>query len=237
MVGKRWIYAHQRGDAIMNRKVVLAAVAVTLLGSAAVLAAQAPAQPMSFFITSTTPTGSGNLGGLAGADAICQNLAAAVGRGNSTWHAYLSTQPANGMPGVNARTRIGAGPWYNAKGAMIADSVADLHGDALRDRNNIQKANALTEKGEVIKGAGDMPNQHDMLTGSDSDGRAFPAGLDTTCNNWTSDSDNNHAMLGHADRTGGGNISWNSVHMSAGCSAAKLIATGGAGHFYCFAIN
>ena len=222
----------------MNRTLLLSAVAVTLAGAGAVLAAQAPpAQPMSFFVTSTTPTGSGNLGGLAGADKICQDLAAAAGAGNKTWHAYLSTQPANGMAGVNARARIGAGPWYNAKGVMIAANNADLHGDGLRDRNNIQKANMLDEKGTIIKGAGDMPNQHDILTGSDSDGRAFPAGLDTTCNNWTSDTDMNHAMLGHADRTGGGNVSWNSTHMSTGCSKDKLIMTGGAGHLYCFAIN
>ena len=221
----------------MSKNIILSAIAVTLLGSAAVLAAQAPAQPMSFFITSTTPTGSGNLGGLAGADAICQNLAAAAGAGGKTWHAYLSTQPVNGMAGVNARARIGTGPWYNAKGTMIAASVADLHGDALRDRNNIQKANMLTEKGELIKGFGDMPNEHDILTGSDSDGRAFPAGLDTTCNNWTSDGADHKAMLGHADRQGGGNVSWNSVHMSADCTKAGLIRTGGAGHLYCFAIN
>ena len=221
----------------MNKTLVLSAIAVTLLGSAAVLAAQAPAQPMSFFVTSTTPNGSGNLGGLAGADKICQDLAAAAGAGGKTWHAYLSTQPANGVNGVNARGRIGPGPWYNAKGVMIAANVGDLHGDNARDRNNIQKANMLDEKGNLIKGAGDMPNQHDILTGSDSDGRAFPAGLDTTCNNWTDATDDHRAMLGHADRTGGGNVSWNSVHMSAGCSAPKLVQTGGAGHLYCFAIN
>src|SRR6267154_5132090 len=180
----------------MNRKIILSAIAVTLLGSAAVHAAQAPQQPMSFFVTSTTP-GGGNLGGLAGADKICQDLAAAAGAGGKTWHAYLSTQPANGMPGVNARGRIGAGPWYNAKGVMIAANVGDLHGDNQRDRNNVQKANMLIEKGELIRGFGDMPNEHDILTGSDSDGRAFPAGLDTTCNNWTSDGADHKAMLGH----------------------------------------
>src|SRR3979490_1895478 len=171
----------------MNRKIVVSAIAITLLGSAAVLAAQAPQQPMTFFITSTTPTGTGNLGGLAGADQICQNLAAAAGAGNRTWHAYLSTQAQGGRPAVNARGRIGAGPWYNAKGAMIAANVADLHGDQQRDRNNIQKATALDEKGQTIKGAGDMPNEHDILTGSDSDGRAFTDGIDHTCNNWTAD--------------------------------------------------
>jgi hypothetical protein len=221
----------------MNNRIMLSAVAITLLGSAAVLAAQAPVQPMTFFVTSTTPTGSGNLGGLAGADKICQDLAAAVGAGNRTWHAYLSTQGAGGAPGVNARGRIGAGPWYNAKGVMIAANVGDLHGDNQRDRNNIQKANMLTEKGELIKGFGDMPNEHDILTGSDSDGRAFPGGIDTTCNNWTSDGADHKAMLGHADRSGGGNVSWNSVHMSADCTKAGLIRTGGAGHLYCFAIN
>jgi hypothetical protein len=221
----------------MNKTLVISAIAVTLLGSAAVLAAQAPAHPMSFFVSSTTPTGSGNLGGLAGADKICQDLAAAAGAGNRTWHAYLSTQTTADGPGVNARGRIGAGPWYNAKGTMIAGNVGDLHGDNQRDRNNIQKANMLDEKGALIKGAGDMPNQHDILTGSDSDGRAFPAGIDTTCNNWTSDGTDHRAMLGHADRTGGGNVSWNSVHMSADCTKDGLIRTGGAGHLYCFAIN
>ena len=222
----------------MNKTMIVSAIAVTLLGSAAVLAAQAPPQqPMSFFVTSTTPTGSGNLGGLAGADKICQDLAAAAGAGGKTWHAYLSTQTTNAGPGVNARGRIGAGPWYNAKGVMIAANVGDLHGDNQRDRNNVQKANMLDEKGVLIKGAGDMPNQHDILTGSDSDGRAFPAGIDTTCNNWTSDGTDHKAMLGHADRTGGGNVSWNSVHMSADCTKDGLVRTGGAGHLYCFAIN
>src|ERR1700712_1517512 len=157
----------KRGGIFMNSRILLSALAVTLLGAAAVVAAPAPQQPMSFFITSTT-SGGGNLGGLAGADKICQDLAAAAGAGGKTWHAYLSTQAANGMPGVNARGRIGTGPWYNAKGVMIAATVGDLHGDGLRDRNNIQKANMLTEKGELIKGAGDMPNQHDILTDAPS---------------------------------------------------------------------
>lgn len=225
----------------MNRKYVVAGIAFALAGSAAVIATQAaeqaPRRPMSFFVTSTTPSGSGNLGGLAGADKICQDLAAAAGAGGKTWHAYLSSQTTNAGPGANARGRIGTGPWYNAKGVMMAANVADLHGDNQRDRNNFQKANMLDEKGTLIKGAGDMPNQHDILTGSDSDGRAFPAGIDTTCNNWTSDTTANRAMLGHADRTGGGNISWNSVHMSADCTKEGLIRTGGAGHLYCFATN
>ena len=204
---------------------------------------------MSFFITSAGSGNGANLGGLTGADAICQNLAQAAGAGNHTWHAYLSTQGGGGAIGVNARGRIGPGPWYNAKGTMIAANVADLHGDQQRDRNNIQKANVLTEKGEVIKGFGDMPNEHDILTGSDSDGRAFPAGFDTTCNNWTSDqlqlpqanpnfpAERARAMLGHSDRSGGGNVSWNSTHMSQGCTKAALNATGGTGRFYCFATN
>jgi hypothetical protein len=215
----------------MSRKILFAAIAVTLIA-----AEQAPPRPMSFFVASTVP-GTGNLGGLAGADAICQNLAQAAGAGNKTWHAYLSALPANGQPGANARGRIGPGPWYNAKGVMIAANVADLHGDNQRDRNNIQKANALDEKGNVVKGFGDMPNEHDALTGSDSMGRAFPAGFDTTCNNWTSDSTANRAVLGHTDRQGGQNTSWNSAHLSRDCTKAGLIATGGAGKFYCFAIN
>jgi len=223
----------------MNRKVIFAALGVTLLGAGAVLAQgqpQAPQHGMTFFIAGAVP-GTGNLGGLAGADRICQNLATAVGAGAHTWHAYLSTQPANGQLGANARGRIGPGPWYNAKGVMIAANVADLHGDNQRDRNNIQKAVALDEKGQVVKGFGDMPNEHDMMTGSDTEGRAFPGGFDTTCNNWTSDGADHRTMLGHSDRSGGGNVSWNSTHMSQGCTKAALNATGGTGRFYCFATN
>ena len=215
-----------------------AGVACVALGCCFALAQQQDTQthPMTFFITSTTE-GSGNLGGLAGADATCQRLAAAAGAGNRTWHAYLSQSQQGNEPAVNARNRIGPGPWYNAKGALIASNVADLHGDQLRDRNNIQKANDLDEKGAVVKGFGDMPNQHDMLTGSQPDGRAFTDGMDHTCSNWTNDKDPGTAMLGHYDRTGGPNASWNSAHASAGCSAMALIRTGGAGNFYCFAIN
>jgi hypothetical protein len=223
----------------MNRRIAFSAVALGLLGSAAVLAQgqpQQPQHPMSFFIADTVP-GTGNLGGLAGADRLCQNLAAAAGAGNRTWHAYLSQQATATEPAINARARIGTGPWYNAKGALIASNVADLHGDVLRDRNNIQKTTALTEKGDMVHGFGDMPNEHDMLTGSDPDGRAWPAGLDTTCNNWTSDGTDHRAMLGHSDRSGGGNTSWNAAHLSRDCTKQGLVATGGAGHFYCFAIN
>jgi hypothetical protein len=224
---------------------VVSATYVAISFGLGVSSAQTPApagpsrvpHPMGFFVTSSMPSGSGNLGGLTGADKICQDLAASAGAGNRTWHAYLSTQPSATAPGENARDRIGAGPWYNAKNALIAANVEDLHGDIARDRNNIQKSSALTEKGDLIKGIGDTPNQHDILTGSDSEGRAFPTGIDATCNNWTSDGDDHKAMLGHADRSGGDNTSWNSNHMSTGCSAAKLIATGGAGHLYCFATN
>jgi hypothetical protein len=223
----------------MKHKIAIGCAAILAGAAASVALAQAPAtppvqHPLGFFVSSVTPTGSGALGGLAGADKICQDLAASVGAGARHWHAYLSTTAKDGKPQVNARDRIGPGPWYNAKNALIALNVDDLHGDVQRDRNNIQKANALTEKGELILGAGDKPNQHDILTGSDSDGRALP---DANCMNWTSDADTAKAMLGHADRTGGPNVSWNSNHMSQGCSAAKLIATGGAGHIYCFGMD
>lgn len=197
--------------------------------------AEAPPPPMGFFITGTVP-GTGNLGGLEGADRICQDLAAAVGAGVRTWRAYLSTQEANGVPAVNARDRIGDGPWYNAKGELIAKNVEDLHGDIERDRNNLHKGSALDEHGEPIKGRGERPNEHDMLTGSDSHGRAFPPGVDRTCVNWTSDSPDARGYVGHHDRWGGGNTSWNSVHETrGGCHKEGLMSTGGAGRFYCFA--
>jgi hypothetical protein len=194
---------------------------------------QPPPQPMSFFVTSVGKGDGANLGGLAGADAHCQSLAAAVGRGNVTWHAYMSAgaQGPNGI--VHARDRIGRGPWFNAKGALIASNVDDLH----QDRNNIRKPTALNEKGEEVNGVGNTPNMHDMLTGSDSTGRLVPGNVAlTTCNNWTSNGMGN-AMLGHHDRLGGPNASWNSVHSSRGCSQADLVATGGAGLFYCFAVQ
>ena len=226
-------------------------VAVTLsvlLGSYLVAAAQAPAQPpaagqqppqpMTFFITSVGAGKGADLGGLAGADRHCQQLAAAAGAGNNgTWRAYLSTSGSGGQPAVNARDRIGNGPWYNAKNARIAQNVADLHGDTLeaaRRGNNLTKVTALNEKGETINGVGDNPNRHDMLTGSQLDGTAFTDGTDHTCGNWTS-SGTGTAQLGHSDRTGGGNTSWNSTHASRGCSQENLVSTGGAGLFYCFA--
>ena len=198
---------------------------------------QQPQQPMGFFVTSVGPGDGANLGGLAGADRHCQNLAAAVGAGGRTWHAYLSVAPAQNQPPVNARDRIGNGPWHNAKGALIARDVTDLHGDLHRDRNSINKEFALNEKGEPVKGRGDQPNQHDILTGSDSHGRVLlGSAAITTCNNWTSNSAGN-AMVGHHDRSGGGNSSWNAAHSSRSCSQADLVQTGGAGLFYCFAIN
>lgn len=200
-------------------------------------AAAAPPQPMSFFITSVGMGNGANLGGIAGADKHCQTLAAAAGAGGKTWHAYLSQTQAGQNPSINARNRIGTGPWYNAKGQLIASNVADLHGDNEADRNNIRKASALNEKGAEVNGAGNMPNTHDMLTGSDSHGRAINGRPDvTTCNNWMSNAAGN-AMLGHHDRLGGANVSWNAVHMSNGCSQENLVATGGAGLFYCFATN
>jgi hypothetical protein len=191
---------------------------------------QTPPPPMSFFVTSVGKGDGANLGGLAGADAHCQALAAAAGRGAATWRAYLSQTPAGATPAVNARDRIGKGPWFNAKGALIASNVDDLH----LDRNNIRKPTALNEKGEEVKGVGDTPNQHDMLTGSDSMGRYLPGNAaNTTCANWTSNAAGS-AVLGHSDRLGGPSASWNAVHASRSCSQPDLVATGGAGLFYCF---
>lgn len=193
---------------------------------------------MTFFLTSTGIGNGANLGGLAGADAHCQKLAAAAGAGNKTWHAYLSTQAVDGKPAVNARDRIGAGPWHNAKGVMVAKDLAQLHGDTLdlaRLGNLITKNNAITEKGELVNGVGDKPNMHDILTGTQPDGRAYTDSADHTCKNWTSDGDGT-VQLGHHDRNGGG-ISWNSTHPSRGCSQQNLVGTGGAGLFYCFAVT
>ena len=208
-------------------------------GPAQTPAAQQPAAPMSFFITSSGKGDGANLGGLAGADARCAELAAASGTPvapGRQWRAYLSAIGSDGRP-INARDRIGAGPWHNAKGALIAANVADLHGDIVRDRNQINKMNALTEKGATVNGAGDTPNIHDILTGSDTEGRALPGRIDTTCENWTSNSTTGSAMVGHHDRTGGGSTSWNSAHPSRGCSQQNLVSTGGAGLLYCFGAN
>lgn len=216
---------------------VLVAVSLCIATEAdAQVPAAAPQQPMGFFVTSVGPGDGANLGGLAGADAYCQNLAKAAGGGSRVWHAYLSSTAAAAQAPVNARDRIGSGPWYNAKGALIAWNVADLHGDVHRDRNSINKEFALNEKGLAVNGRGDTPNQHDILTGSDSFGRVLlGSAATTTCNNWTSNSTGN-AMVGHHDRSGGGNSSWNAAHASRGCGQPELIATGGAGLFYCFAL-
>jgi hypothetical protein len=201
-------------------------------------AAPPPPQPMSFFVASQGSGKGADLGGLAGADAICQRLAASTGRGGVTWHAYMSTQ---GAGGVNARDRIGNGPWYNQKGQLIARNLSELHGDTLEQArlgNGIAKTSDLTEKGEIVNGVGDQPNRHDMLTGSTPEGKAFTEG-EHTCKNYTSSADEQGVtvQLGHADRQGAGNNSWNSAHTSAGCSQPALVRTGGAGLFYCFAVN
>jgi hypothetical protein len=188
---------------------------------------------MTFFITSRGSGQGANFGGLAGADKHCQALAEAAGAGGHTWHAYVSTQGPNA---VNARDRIGKGPWRNAKGVVIANSVDELHGS-----NNITKETALTEKGEIVNGFGDTPNRHDILTGSQRDGTAFAGADDMTCGNYTKSGEGT-VMVGHADRKGTNpdpvaNASWNSSHKSAGCSDALLAKTGSAGYLYCFAAN
>jgi hypothetical protein len=218
----------------MNRRTgvwIVASVAfLSVTASAEVRAQQAET---TFFITSTGSGKGADLGGLAGADQHCQHLAQAAGLGAKTWHAYLSTQ---GAGAANARDRIGQGPWQNAKGVVVAKSVADLHG-----QNNVTKQTALTEKGEVVNGRGDTPNMHDILTGSQPDGTAFAAGEDKTCGNWTK-SGQGAAVVGHSDRQGlrddDASKSWNSSHTSrgpdGGCSQNDLKSTGGNGLFFCF---
>ncbi|MEI7611848.1 MAG: hypothetical protein WCK63_03000 [Betaproteobacteria bacterium] len=198
----------------------------------------APSMPdakMSFFVTSANPGKGADLGGLSGADQHCQSLAQAAGAGKRTWHAYLSSSATASQPAVNARDRIGRGPWYNAKGVMIAHNVDELHQD-----NALTKQTALTEKGEVINGRGDTPNLHDMLTGSDAQGYAFASTADTTCGNWTQSGEGS-AQVGHHDRSGLNDKapakSWNHSHPSAGCSTEALRKTGGGGLFYCFAVK
>ena len=222
----------------IERSVTISGLAL----AAALLAApsaQAQSADMTFFVTSNGPGKGADLGGLEGADAQCQKLAQAGGAGSKTWRAYLSTQAADGKPAVNARDRIGKGPWQNAKGVEIAKDVADLH-----SANKISKETALTEKGEIVNGYGDQPNRHDILTGSQSDGTAFAGPDDRTCKNWTS-STQGAAMLGHSDINGPATNptvkSWNTAHPSrgpdGGCSQADLKSTGGDGLLYCFASN
>jgi len=195
----------------------------------------------SFFITSVGKGDGANYGGLAGADAWCAELAGAAAlpaADGRTWRAYLSLPAADGRPAVNARDRIGVGPWHNASGDQIAATVADLHGDIQRDRNQITKMRALNEKGEQVNGFGDTPNTHDVLTGSDSHGRAIAGARDTTCSGYTSNAEGEGSvMVGHHDRLGAENTSWNSSHASRGCSQSDLAASGGAGLLYCFAAN
>ncbi len=214
---------------------------VTSLLIAAIIAAIAYAptpqqQPaMSFFITSEGPGDGANLGGLAGADRHCQRLAEAAGAGDRAWRAYLSTTAsAPGGETVHARNRIGTGPWYNAKGVKVAESVDHLHSD----ENALSKEHSLNERGEMVNGRGDTPNMHDIITGSTLDGRAFEADGYNNCNNWTSNGEGN-VRIGHHDRTGGGQhpTSWNSAHNSRGCSQEALQGTGGNGLFYCFAVG
>ena len=222
----------------IERSVTISGLAL----AAALLAApsaQAQSADMTFFVTSNGPGKGADLGGLEGADAQCQKLAQAGGAGSKTWRAYLSAQAADGKPAVNARDRIGKGPWQNAKGVVVAKDVAELHG-----ANNLTKQTALSEKGDVINGRGDTPNRHDVLTGSQPDGTAFAAGDDRTCKNWTS-STQGSGFVGHADRIGlrddDASKSWNSSHPSrgpdGGCSQADLKSTGGDGLLYCFAAN
>ena len=198
-------------------------------------AAEAQQSEMTFFITSAGPGKGADLGGLEGADRHCQTLARSV-NASRTWRAYLSTQASGGTPAVNARDRIGAGPWRNVKGVTIAQNVSELHGS-----NNLTKQTALTEKGDIVNGRGDAPNTHDILTGSQTDGTAFATTEDRTCGNWTKSGADGAAMLGHHDRTGTNELpaamSWNSSHLSRGCSADGLKSTGGAGLLYCFAID
>lgn len=186
---------------------------------------------MSFFITSVGPGNGADLGGLEGADQHCQMLAEEAGAGDKTWRAYLSTND----PVVNARDRIGEGPWYNANGMMVAEDVDDLHSE----ENNLSKENSIDENGEMVNGRGDDPNMHDIITGSTLDGMAFDSDEDTTCSDWTSSAEDGSAQVGHHDREGGGAnpTSWNSAHGSRGCSQANLQGTGGNGLFYCFAID
>jgi hypothetical protein len=218
-------------------RVIITALSVAALAAAGAghgnaQTAQSGQKTLSFFITSVGTGNGANLGGLDGADGHCQKLAASIGQGSKTWRAYLSAAAAGQQKAVNARDRIGTGPWFNAKGVKVAENVADLHSD----NNKLSKENSLTEKGETVNGRGDTPNKHDILTGSQLDGTAFTDGGDHTCGNWTRSADGS-AQVGHHDRQGGGinPTSWNNAHGSRGCSQENLRGSGGDGLFYCFA--
>jgi len=208
-----------------NRKIVVIGMAFCGVLAAGLAQTQMPTGPMSFFLTSAGSGNGGDLGGLNGADAICQNLADSVDQGDLTWRAYLSTQGGNG---VNARDRIGPGPWFNANGTRIATDVDNLHSML----NRLSVFTALDQRGRRIPGSGYTPNRHDILTGTQADGTAYPAGADMTCSNWTSSSDDGKARVGHHDYA-----AWNSAHNSRGCSQTALISSGGDGLFYCFAVQ
>lgn len=220
------------------RSTMLAAAALMALSpTSGVQAQQGDAESMTFFVTSVGPGNGADLGGLEGADRHCQELAEAVGADGRSWRAYLSTQATGSEPAVNARDRIGGGPWQNAQGVVIARDVGELHGD-----NNLTKQTALTEAGDIVNGRGDSPNRHDILTGSQPDGTAFADSEDRTCGNWTMGGAEGAAMVGHHDRQGlrddAPSKSWNSSHPSrGGCSQEALRGTGGDGLFYCFAAD
>ncbi|MBT5720173.1 MAG: hypothetical protein HN872_04425 [Gammaproteobacteria bacterium] len=217
----------------MNKKLLLAS-AIAISAAATFSTINSQETEMSFFITSVGSGDGANLGGLAGADAHCATLASAAGSRGKTWRAYLSAHETASSPRVNARERIGFGPWYNAEGVEVASTLNNLHSEYMQ----LGKANSITENGDQVNGRGDTPNQHDILTGSSLSGRLIDDGSNHTCNNWTSNGEGS-AQVGHFDRTGGGAnpTSWNSAHGSRGCGQPDLVATGGAGYFYCFAID
>ncbi len=216
----------------MKIRILTLILVTTLIG---VGCATAQNSRMGFFLTSNGPGDGANLGGLSGADAHCQMLAKSVGAGGRTWRAYLSTSGANREAAVDARDRVGAGPWSSANGVQVASDIADLHSDT----NKLSKENSISESGELINGRGDSPNRHDILTGSNLDGTAFSDDQDHTCRDWTHNGSDGSAQVGHHDRTGGGAnpTSWNSAHGSRGCSQSDLQGTGGDGLYYCFAVD
>jgi len=209
----------------MSKKSILGVIGLALLAPCLALAQNDSPPPMTFFLTGNGPGQGANLGGLAGADAHCQMLAESVGAGNRTWRAYLSTQGPNA---VNAKDRIGNGPWHNANGALIGESVEELHGW----NHRISDRTVLDERGRKIPGGGYTPNRHDVLTGTQPDGTAYPPGEDMTCGNWTKTDDNGKARIGHFDRA-----AWNSAHNNRGCTAEGVLPGGGDGLFYCFAAD